>query len=168
MPKPPGRSHQIAAAEELTGIHLLHSPVNIMKENICGSFLLPVPGHHGCSENGGHSARCGAEETTGGVNHDDIPLRLVDERRQVCEMFTRRCAQWSYEGWQPLYCARNGPVIAERAFASWGVLVTECLVPFANKRDEEGPSRRVWRAGICHGCPPRFPHAWNVRSIRHA
>lgn len=85
MPKPPERSHQIAAAQELPGIHLLHSPINIMKENICGSFLLPVTGHHGCRENGGHSPGRGIEVTTGGVNHDHIPLRLVDERGQIGE-----------------------------------------------------------------------------------
>lgn len=83
MPKPPRRSHQIAAAQELPAIHLLHSPINIMKENICGSFLLPVPSHHGCRENGGHSPRRGIEVTTGGVNHDDIPLRFVDKRGQI-------------------------------------------------------------------------------------
>lgn len=85
MPKSPRRSDEIAVTEKLQGIHFLDSPINIMKKHICGSFLVPVSCHDGCRENGGHSPWCGIEETTGGVNHDDIPLRIIDKGRQVGE-----------------------------------------------------------------------------------
>lgn len=78
MPQPPGGVSSMLPAQKLVGESLLHPPVNIVQEHVSNSRLLPVPSHNRRRVNRRHSSRSFGEVTFRSVDHDQIPLRVVE------------------------------------------------------------------------------------------
>lgn len=78
VPKPSGTIHQVLLTQELQRVKLLHLPIHVVQEHVRHTGSLPIPRHHGGGEHGGHSPRSLREIPFRRIDHDKVPLHVVN------------------------------------------------------------------------------------------
>lgn len=90
MPKPSSTIHQVLLTQKLFRVNLLHLAIHVMQEHVRHTAFLPVTRHHSGREHRRHPPRRLREVPLGRVDHDHVPLRLVN---LVGEILQRQLAR---------------------------------------------------------------------------
>jgi len=91
VPKPSSTIHQILPTQKLFRVKLLHLAIHVMQEHVRHTGFLPVTRHYSGGEHRRHPPRGLREVPLGRVDHDHVPLRLVN---LVGEIIQRQLARF--------------------------------------------------------------------------
>ncbi|WVZ08231.1 hypothetical protein V8G54_021577 [Vigna mungo] len=90
VPKPSSTIHQVLHTQKLFRVNLLHLAIHVMQEHVRHTGFLPVARHHSGGEHRRHPPRRLREVPLRRVDHDHVPLRLVN---LVGEILQRQLAR---------------------------------------------------------------------------